>query len=324
MKGNMIVQTGVFENLYQETIQSSVPYNIFKHYSIINKMDFFNISEIKQLLSRHGFQFSKALGQNFLTDSNVVDQIVKMSGIDKNTGVFEVGPGIGTLTASLADKAGKVISVELDRNLLPLLSETLSAYHNVQIIHADILKTNIREVCEKSLSAFSPVACANLPYCITSPALSGLIEAHIFKSITVMVQKEVAMRLCASPGTEDYSAFTVYINFHTVPKLLFYVPADRFIPAPKVDSAVIQLIPRSDPPVSPEEQPLFFRVVRAAFAQRRKTLLNALFSSFGTQLSKEDLSEIIMHCGLDSKVRGETLDIPMFQKIASGISVKTS
>ncbi len=278
-------------------------------------MDLCNINEIKSLLARHGFRFSKSMGQNFLIADWVPREIAKASGAHPDAGVLEIGPGIGCLTRELAGRAGKVVSVELDRSLLPILEETLTDRDNVEIVSGDILKLDIRQTTLEMpwLSGFA--ACANLPYNITTPAITALIEAQCFFAITVMIQKEVAQRICAQPGSKDYGAFSVYCQYYTAPELLFEVPPDCFIPAPKVTSAVVRMVPRPAP-AEVDDPDHFFRVVKAAFALRRKTLLNSLSANLGGQYTKETLSQAIAACGLPADVRGERLSIPQFAQLS--------
>ena len=278
-------------------------------------MDLCDISQIKALLARHGFRFSKSMGQNFLIEDWVPREIAKASGAHGDVGVLEIGPGIGCLTRELAGRAGKVVSVELDRSLLPILKETLAGRDNVEIVPGDILKLDIRQLVQ-SMPWFSGfAACANLPYNITTPAVTALIEAKCFFAITVMIQKEVAQRICARPGSKEYGAFSVYCQYYTDPELLFEVPPDCFIPAPKVTSAVVRMVPRPAPEEG-DDPDHFFRVVKGAFALRRKTLLNSLSSVFGGQLSKEQLAQAIAACGLPADVRGERLSIPQFAQLS--------
>ena len=278
-------------------------------------MDLCDISQIKALLARHGFRFSKSMGQNFLIEDWVPREIAKASGAHGDVGVLEIGPGIGCLTRELAGRAGKVVSVELDRSLLPILKETLAGRDNVEIVPGDILKLDIRQLVQ-SMPWFSGfAACANLPYNITTPAVTALIEAKCFFAITVMIQKEVAQRICARPGSKEYGAFSVYCQYYTDPELLFEVPPDCFIPAPKVTSAVVRMVPRPAP-AEVDDPDHFFRVVKGAFALRRKALLNSLASVFGGQLSKEQLAQAIAACGLPADVRGERLSIPQFAQLS--------
>lgn len=282
-------------------------------------MNLCNINDIKALLGRHGFHFSKSMGQNFLIEDWVPRQIAEASGAAPEYGVMEIGPGIGPLTEQLARRAGKVAAVELDRSLLPILRETMAPYDNVTIVPGDVMKLDLDAFVEEQFPGLTAMVCANLPYNITTPVLTALIEIHRFSAITVMIQREVALRICAAPGTPDYGAFSVYCQYYTEPTLLFDVPPTCFLPAPKVTSAVIRLLPRSAPPVSVCDEALFFRLVKAAFAQRRKTLLNALSSGFGSQLSREELRLILGECSLPADVRGERLGISDFAALAAAI-----
>ncbi len=278
-------------------------------------MELTNINDIKTLLSRHGFRFSKSMGQNFLTAAWVPEDIADAAGLDGSTGVLEIGPGIGCLTEQLSMRAGKVVSVELDTALKPVLAETLAGRDNVEIVYGDILKLNIPELLDEKMPELRRVVCANLPYNVTGPVISGLLKCGCFDSVTVMIQREVARRICARPGTGDYGAFTVFVNWYAQPSPLFDVSPDCFIPQPKVTSSVIRLDRRSTPPVEVRSEELFMRIVRAAFAQRRKTLLNALSAAFG-ELSKESIEKCLTDSGFDPKVRGEVLSIGEFAKIA--------
>lgn len=285
-------------------------------------MDVCNINEIKALLGRHGFHFSKSMGQNFLIESWVPEDIAAASGAKKDCCVLEIGPGIGPLTRQLSDRAGKVVAVELDRSLLPILSETLEGRDNVEVVSGDIMKQDIPALVAEKFAGLTPLACANLPYNITSPVLTALIEAHCFKAITVMIQREVALRICAAPGTSDYGAFSVFCQYHTTPELLFDVPNTCFIPAPKVTSSVIRLVPRPKP-AQVEDEAFFFRVVHAAFAQRRKTLLNSLSSALGAPFTKEQIANAIAACDLRPDVRGERLGIEEFARLARTLKAYT-
>ena len=282
-------------------------------------MDLCNGNDIKALLARHGFRFSKSMGQNFLIEGWVPRDIAEASGADSGCGVLEIGPGIGPLTVQLARRAGQVAAVELDRALLPILSETLAPCRNVTVIPGDIMKLDLAALVNERLSGLTPIACANLPYNITTPVLTRLIESGLFASITVMIQREVALRICAAPGTADYGAFSVFCQYHTQPELLFDVGPECFLPAPKVTSAVLRLIPRREPPQTLVDEALFFRVVRASFAQRRKTLLNGLSSAFGAQVGTQALRQAIEAAGLPPDVRGERLGIAEFAAVAAAI-----
>lgn len=282
-------------------------------------MNLCNINDIKALLGRHGFHFSKSMGQNFLIEDWVPQQIAEASGAAPENGVMEIGPGIGPLTSQLAKRAGKVAAVELDRSLLPILGETMAPYDNVTIVPGDVMKLDLDAFVEEHLSGLTPMVCANLPYNITTPVLTALIESHRFSAITVMIQREVALRICAVPGTADYGAFSVYCQYYTDPSLLFEVPPECFLPAPKVTSAVIRMVPRIEPPVQVCDEALFFRLVKAAFAQRRKTLLNALSSGLGSQIPKEELRTILEECSLPADIRGERLGIQDFAALTAAI-----
>ena len=281
-------------------------------------IDVCDIQVMKPLLSQHGFHFSKAKGQNFLISRWVPEQIAAYSGVDQNTGVLEIGPGIGPLTQQLALRAGKVCAVELDRRLEPILKLTVGEFPNLQIIWDDVLKQDIPALVKEKFPGLRPAACANLPYYITSPILSALLEAECFDTVTVMVQKEVAQRIAAKPGSADYSAFTVFCQYYAQPELLFDVPAHCFLPQPKVTSAVVSLHVRKEKPWEIADRDIFFRTVRASFAMRRKKLANGLASGF-PELGKEGAAEVIALAGFDENVRGETLGIPEFAAIANEI-----
>lgn len=281
-------------------------------------IDVCNVQVMKPLLEKHGFHFSKAKGQNFLTAGWVPQEIAEQSGVDGTVGVLEIGPGIGPLTQQLALRAGKVCAVELDHRLAPILQETVGGFSNLNILWGDILKQDIPALVQEQFGSLRPMACANLPYYITSPILSALLEAQCFEAVTVMVQKEVAQRIAAKPGTADYSAFTVFCQYYSEPELLFDVPAHCFMPQPKVTSAVITLRVRKEKPWEVLDEKLFFRVVRSSFAMRRKTLHNGLAAGF-PELGKAGAKEILTACGLPENVRGETLGIQEFANIANEI-----
>ena len=253
------------------------------------------------------------MGQNFLVAPWVPRDIAQASGAGPGTGVLEVGPGIGPLTVQLAERADKVVSVELDLSLLPILAETLRDCPNAEVVSGDILKTDIPALIGEKFVGLAPAACANLPYNITTPAITALIEAGCFSSITVMIQREVARRICAAPGTSDYSAFSIYCQYHTAPEFLFEVPPDCFLPAPKVTSAVVRMVPRPAP-AEVDNPDHFFQVVRAAFALRRKTLLNSLSASLGQP--REEIAQAIAQSSLPADIRGERLSIPQFAQLS--------
>ena len=273
-------------------------------------MNLTNIEEVKRLLDRHGFRFSKSMGQNFLVAAWVPEDIAESAGLDENTGVLEIGPGIGCLTNELARRAGKVVSVELDKSLKNVLAETLAQHENVKIIYGDILKQDLDALVAEHFEGLCPVVCANLPYNVTSPVLTKLISSGLFDSITVMVQREVARRMCAAPNTADYGAFSVFVQWHCEAELLFDVPAGCFIPQPKVTSSVIRLKRRTEPVAEVKDEARMFSVVRAAFNQRRKTLVNALSSQLG--LDKAKVEQCLTECGFDPKIRGEVLNLTDF------------
>ena len=281
-------------------------------------IDVCDIQVMKPLLAEHGFHFSKAKGQNFLIARWVPERIAEESGVDENAGVLEIGPGIGPLTQQLALRAGKICAVELDTRLAPILDRTVGEFSNLEIIWDDVLKQDVPALVREKFAGLRPMACANLPYYITSPILSALLEAECFDSVTVMVQKEVALRIAAKPGTADYSAFTVFCQFYAEPELLFDVPAHCFLPQPKVTSAVVMLKTRKNLPWEILDKATFFRVVKASFAMRRKKLQNGLSAGF-PELGKEVAGEVIAACDLPENVRGETLDIGQFVNLANEI-----
>lgn len=281
-------------------------------------LDLCNPQVVQALLRRHGFHFSKSKGQNFLIASWVPQQIAQASGIGPDFGVLEVGPGMGSLTQQLCLLAGKVAAVEVDRSLEPVLAETLGEFQNLELLWGDVLKLDLQAVVRTHFQGLRPVACANLPYYITSPILAALLEARCFEAVTVMVQKEVAARITAAPGTSDYGAFSLFCQYCAEPEILFDVPASCFMPRPKVTSAVVRLSVRPGPPCPVINEALFFRVVRASFAQRRKTLSNALAAGF-PELGKEALTDLLSSCGISPTIRGEKLDIPSFAAIANQI-----
>ena len=284
-------------------------------------IDVCNIHIMKPLLAEHGFHFSKAKGQNFLVAGWVPERIAEDAGVDETAGVLEIGPGIGPLTQQLALRAKKVCAVELDTRLESILQLTVGEFENLEILWGDVLKQDIPALVKEKFPGLRPMACANLPYYITSPILTALLEAECFDSVTVMVQKEVAQRIAARPGTADYSAFTIFCQFYAEPELLFDVPAGCFLPQPKVTSAVITLRTRKTLPWQIDSKDIFFRAVRASFAMRRKTLQNGLASGF-PELGKAGAAEVIAACGLPASVRGEILDIGQFAAIANEIAKK--
>ena len=281
-------------------------------------MELTNLAEITALLSRHGFHFSKARGQNFLIAPWVPERVAMESGVNENTGVVEIGPGVGCLTEQLSKRAGGVLALELDARLIPVLDETVGALSNVTVLNLDAMEADFGKLTQKYLPNMPLAVCANLPYNITSPILTKLIRCGIFENITVMVQREVARRICAAPGTADYGAFGIFVSFYTAPRLLFDVPPDCFEPRPKVTSSVISLT-RREAPAADVDHELFFKTVRAAFNQRRKTLSNALSSGFSGKLDKSAISEAIASCGLPESVRGEALGIAEFAALTDAL-----
>ena len=277
-----------------------------------------DINVMKPMLAEHGFRFSKAKGQNFLIASWVPQSIAQESGVDETAGVLEIGPGVGPLTQQLGLRAGKVCAVEVDERLKPILQKTVGELPNVEVLWGDVLKQDIPGLVQEKFPGLRPMACANLPYYITSPILSALLEAECFESVTVMVQKEVAQRIAAEPGTPDYSAFTVFCQYYAEPELLFDVPPHCFLPQPKVTSAVITLRVRKERPWQILDEKTFFRTVKASFAMRRKKLSNGLASGF-PELGKAGAAEVIAAAGFPENVRGECLGIPEFARIANEI-----
>ena len=282
-------------------------------------IDVCNIQVMKPLLAEHGFHFSKAKGQNFLIARWVPERIAEDAGVNSTAGVLEIGPGIGQLTQQLCLRAGKVCAVELDTRLKPILDLTVGEFSNLEILWDDVLKQDVAALVKEKFAGLRPMACANLPYYITSPILTALLEAKCFESVTVMVQKEVAQRIAAKPGTADYSAFTVFCQYYAEPEILFDVPAGCFLPQPKVTSAVITLRVRKALPWQIDDEEIFFRTVRSSFAMRRKTLQNGLAAGFPA-LGKDGTGEVIAACGLSAAVRGERLDIPAFAAVANEIA----
>ena len=287
-------------------------------------MNLTDYNEIRALLARHKFRFSKSMGQNFLTAAWVPEDIAASAGLDEHTGVLEVGPGVGCLTKELSERAGKVVSVELDKALKPVLAETLADCENVEIVFGDVLKQDLPALVEERMPGMRHVVCANLPYNVTSPLLTAFLETKCFETVTVMIQREVARRICAGPGSADYGAFGIFVQWHAAPELLFDVPPSCFVPQPKVTSSVIRLTRREKPPIPVRDEALLFRVVRAAFNQRRKTLVNALSSQL-PELEKGQVEEILVSLGFDPRVRGEVLDIAGFAAISDKITeIKTA
>ena len=278
-------------------------------------MDLTNYKDVTALLERHGFRFSKSLGQNFLTAAWVPRRIAEEALIAPGDGVLEVGPGVGCLTVELAEKAERVLALELDERLRGVLSETLSEHPNVSVVFADAVKADLRSLCGEYFGGRPVRVCANLPYNVTSPLLTAFLNAGCFESVTVMVQKEVAARLCARPGTAEYGAFTLLVQWYAEAEKLFDVPPDCFMPRPKVTSTVIRLCRRPSPPVRVRDEDFFFAVVRAAFNQRRKTLVNAVSAGM-REVARADVEKALAEMGLSPTVRGEALSAEQFAALS--------
>lgn len=277
-----------------------------------------DIGTIKDILSRHGFTFSKSLGQNFLINPSVCPRMAELSGAGKGVGVIEIGPGIGVLTNELCKLADKVVAIELDKRLLPVLEETLVEYDNLKVVNADVLETDLHKLIEEEFSGMEVVVCANLPYYITSPVIMKLLEDKLpISAITVMVQKEAAQRICAEVGSRQSGAVTVSVNYYAKPEMLFSVSAGSFMPAPKVDSAVIRLNVLDKPPVNVNDEKKFFSVVKASFSQRRKVISNSLSS--GLSLDKSKTAEILEKSGVPLNARAEKLSLQNFADIANNL-----
>ncbi|MDK2801548.1 MAG: rRNA (adenine1518-N6/adenine1519-N6)-dimethyltransferase [Clostridiales bacterium] len=276
---------------------------------------------IKEIIHKYGFRFNKNLGQNFLIDSNVLEKIIDAAEINEGTGVIEIGPGIGVLTQALAEKAGKVIAIEVDAHLIPILKETVGEYGNIKIIHDDALKINLKQIINSEFPNMNVKIAANLPYYITTPIIMELLEKRLnIDSIVVMIQKEVAERMVAEPGEKEYGALSVVVQYFTRPQLITTVPPHCFMPQPKVDSTVIKLNVRKQPAVAVASEEQFFKVVKAAFGQRRKTLVNALSNSTSFKMSKDEIKQILKKLNIQETQRGETLSIMQFAELANAIS----
>lgn len=279
-----------------------------------------NPTETKAVLDMFGFSFAKKYGQNFLIDGNIVSNIVKNAGITKEDTVLEIGPGIGTMTQVLCEQAKNVIAVEIDKRLIDVLTFTLRDYDNVTVINSDILKCNIEELCKQYSSNGRLKVVANLPYYITTPIIMELLEKNnnsVIESVTVMIQKEVAERLGAEPGNKDYGAITLSINYYSDANIVMTVPASCFMPRPNVDSAVIRMDIYDKPPVATKDEVKMFKVIKAAFSQRRKTLVNSVSSS--TDIAKETILKSLNEMGLSESVRGETLSLEQFAELSDRI-----
>ncbi len=279
-----------------------------------------SVKVIKEILAESGFGFSKSLGQNFLIDESVLEKMVLSSGIGKETNVIEIGPGFGVLTQRLCMNAKKVVAIEIDSSAVPILENNLSDFDNFKVINADVLKTDLSKIIEDEFESGEVRIAANLPYYITTPIIMNILESRLdIKSLTIMIQKEVAERICAKAGTKDYGALSVAVNFYSSPRMITHVAPSCFIPQPKVSSSVISLDILDKPAVDVMDEKGFFKIVKAAFGQRRKTLLNALSNSPAIPKSKQEISEILQNLGIDEKRRGETLGLEEFARISDAV-----
>ena len=270
------------------------------------------------VLQKYKFNFQKKFGQNFLIDTHVLDKIIDAAGITKEDFVLEIGPGIGTMTQYLCENAREVAAVEIDKNLIPILEDTLSAYNNVNVINQDILKVDIEALVREKNNGRPIKVVANLPYYITTPIIMGLFESHVpIDSITIMVQKEVADRMQVGPGTKDYGALSLAVQYYAEPEIVANVPPNCFMPRPKVGSAVIRLTRHAKPPVEVEDEKFMFRIIRASFNQRRKTLVNGLNNAPNIQISKENILKSLEELGVGANIRGETLTLEQFAKLSN-------
>ena len=277
-----------------------------------------------EIIQKYGFAFQKRFGQNFLVDTHVLERIIRAAGLTKEDMVLEIGPGIGTMTQYLAENAGRVVAVEIDSNLIPILKETLQAYDNVTVLNEDILKVDIRALAEEYNGGRPIKVVANLPYYITTPIIMGLFESQVpIDNITVMVQKEVAERMQAGPGTKDYGALSLAVQYYAEPYIVANVPPNCFIPGPNVGSAVIRLTRHQEMPVKVRDEKLMFSLIRASFNQRRKTLQNGLSNSAELSFSKEEIAAAIQALGLSPTVRGEALTLEQFAGLADALGEKT-
>ena len=283
-----------------------------------------NPKETIAILNKYGFNFQKKFGQNFLIDTHVLEKIIRAADITKDDCVLEIGPGIGTMTQYLCENAGKVIAVEIDKNLIPILTEdTLAAYDNVKVINSDVLKLDLKKLAEEENDGRPMKVVANLPYYITTPIIMGLFEAGVpLASITVMVQKEVADRMQAGPGSKDYGALSLAVQYYAEPYIAANVPPNCFMPRPNVGSAVIRLTLHGEPPVEVTDEKLLFKLIRASFAQRRKTLVNGLTNSPELSFTKDEVIKALEACGYSPTIRGEALTLQEFAKLANAFAGK--
>ena len=282
-------------------------------------MNLCDVKTIKQLMAMFSLNFRKEFGQNFLTNISVVEDIADNCCDDSETTILEIGPGVGSLTRELAARYKHVVAVEIDHGLIPVLKYTLDEFHNVTVINEDVMKVDLGELLKPYFESGKVSVCANLPYYITTPILMKLLESGLpFEYITIMIQSEVADRLCTAPGSKDCGAITAVLNYYGAPEKLFKVGAHNFIPAPKVDSSVVRIRLHKDKPCKPRDEAMLFRTIRAAFEQRRKTLPNALAAGFG-ELSKEQLTKAVTDCGHSPDIRGEKLSIAQFTALSDAI-----
>lgn len=281
-----------------------------------------DIGTIKKILTRYGFNFSKALGQNFLVNPSVCPKMAELCGANENIGVLEIGPGIGVLTCELAKRSKKVVAIELDKRLIPVLNETLSEFNNVKFISGDIMKIDLKKLIGEEFSDMDVVLCANLPYYITSPIIMKVLEDHLsLKSITVMVQKEVADRICAGECNRKTGSISLAVNYYSEPKYLFTVKRGSFLPVPNVDSAVIKLNVREKAPFEVIDENLFFKIIKSSFAQRRKIMINSLVNTLG--IDKGELIEIFKNIGVSPSSRAENISLEQFSKISNVLSKRS-
>lgn len=276
-----------------------------------------SISGTVAILDKYNFNFQKRFGQNFLIDAHILDKIVSGAGVNKDDCVLEIGPGIGTMTQYLCERARRVIAVEIDKSLIPILADTLSEYDNVTVINEDVLKVDIKEIVDKYNEGRPIKVVANLPYYITTPIIMGLFESHVpIDSITVMIQKEVADRMQVGPGTKDYGALSLAVQYYSKPEVIAYVSPECFIPKPKVGSAVIRLSKYEKPPVEVGDEEFMFRLIRASFNQRRKTLANGINNASDIHVNREELQAALEKMGMDLNIRGEKLTLEQFAELS--------
>ncbi len=271
-----------------------------------------------EVLQKYQFNFQKKFGQNFLIDTRILEEIIAASGVGKDDFVLEIGPGIGTMTQYLCEAAREVVAVEIDNNLIPILKDTLGAYHNVEVLNEDILKVDINRLAQEKNGGRPIKVVANLPYYITTPIIMGLFESHVpIDSITIMVQKEVADRMQVGPGTKDYGALSLAVQYYAKPEIVVNVPPSCFMPQPKVGSAVIRLTRHEKPPVDVKDEKLMFQIIRASFNQRRKTLANGLSNFPQLQLDKQQVTDCITALGVPATIRGEALSLEQFAQLSN-------